>query len=113
MSNWSTPITNEQAARRAGGRRAYNAQRQLDALVRRSAVEKAWCEMALAEGPMTRGLQARLAERFGVSATTICRDLAFVQEGWARVACPTCGVEKELWEWRLLALLGKVKVIES
>jgi hypothetical protein len=113
MNDWSRRTTNEEAARRAGGRRAYNCRRQLDAFERRFKVETAWWQMVDTEGLMTRGIQARLAERFGVSPTTICRDLAFIREGWAWLACPTCGLDKQLREWRVLALQGKVKLTPS
>jgi hypothetical protein len=113
MSSWSAPTTNEEAARRAGGRRSYNCRRQLDAFVRRVEVERAWWQMVDTEGLMTRGIQARLAERFNVSRSTICRDVAFMQEGWALLVCPTCDTDIRLREWRRLALTGRVKLTPS
>ncbi len=81
-TTWSNWTTCEHAARRAGGRRHYNAHRQLLAELRRSAlVDYLW-----ASGMVPFGRGAELARHFGVSRSTICRDLERVMRlpfSWA------------------------------
>jgi hypothetical protein len=89
---WSAPTTPQEVYRRAGGRRRYNATRQLRAALRRRAVLK-----LLGEFGLGYGTQQRIAARLGVSAATISRDFAWilplVQE------CPRCGTltAREPW----------------
>jgi hypothetical protein len=83
---WSAPTSNDAAARRAGGRRRFNAERQLAASYRREEVYTVlWREGKLHE----RGIRVRLAERLGVSYGTICTDVKKLLEEMA--PCPTCG----------------------
>src|SRR5262245_45486401 len=72
---WSTPISSGDAARRAGGRRRYNAQRQREMWERRFEILR----ICSTEGDLPHGAQRLLAERFGVNKSVISRDLA-----WAR-----------------------------
>lgn len=65
-TQWGQPVTPGEAARRAGGRRAYNARRWLAAIVRRRAVFLAYDQGASIED---------LAQQHGVSCRTIQRDL--------------------------------------
>lgn len=83
---WSASTTNEAAARRAGGRRHYNAWRKALAAHRRRKISR-WLSV---RGRMfERGIQTRLARRLGVSRATICRDMAYLLRlGWP---CPRCG----------------------
>jgi hypothetical protein len=83
---WTAPTTPEAAARRAGGRRRYNAQRQFVAKYRRAILSK----LLFAKGRLfERGTQAQLARDLGVSRATICRDVkALLREGHP---CPLCG----------------------
>jgi len=37
-----------------------------------------------------RGVQSTLAKTFGVSRSTICRDVAWIMERWHLCPCPTC-----------------------
>lgn len=59
----------ESVCRRAGGRRRYNATRQVRARVRRESVARLWLA-----GKGRRGWQARAARQLGVSPATISRD---------------------------------------
>ncbi len=72
-NNWNAPVSADVAARRAGGRRRYNAWRRDMAFLRR-------CEqvfpLLLKYGPWDRGTQARIARELNVSRATICRDVA-------------------------------------
>ena len=63
---WMLPTTDSEANRRAGGRRRYNAQRQMIALNRRlEMVELIQADLNNAE----------IARRFGVHRSTIGRDI--------------------------------------
>jgi DNA-binding NarL/FixJ family response regulator len=80
---WSKGVTDDEAARRAGGRTWYNRQRQADAFLRQFEVAA-----LLRQGVP----QVEIAQRLGVSRSTIYRDkrLLFgrvVHEG----LCPVCG----------------------
>jgi hypothetical protein len=97
-NNWSALVSADEAARRAAGRRHYNAWRRAIALIRRT--ELAW--LLHVQGGLARtkkgwpdrrlgalGNQAALARQLGVSRSTICRDL---QKLLAELhECPTCG----------------------
>jgi hypothetical protein len=72
---WATQIDSGRAARRAGGRRRYNAQRQREMWERRFEIVR----ICSTEGDLPRGAQRLLAERFGVHKSVISRDMA-----WAR-----------------------------
>lgn len=82
-NDWSSPVDDATAYKRAGGRRHYNSLRQLRAMARRKRV---------AELLVRDMSQAEMARRLGVHRSTICRDVAWL---W-RVAseqsrCPICG----------------------
>lgn len=62
---WSSPISSDQAARRAGGRRRYNKQRQIEAIERQ--------EKALNLAYHTQLSNAEIAAALGVSRTTLWR----------------------------------------
>ena len=64
------PLTAEQIARRAGGRRRYNRQRQDDVFWRLLELENIMRREGYAPGDY-----ARWAARLGVSRSTICRDV--------------------------------------
>lgn len=83
---WSAPTTPEAAARRAGGRRRYNAQRKFVAEYRRTILR----ELLFAKGRLReRGVQAKLARDLGVSRATICRDIRVLLRECQ--PCPCCG----------------------
>ncbi|MGC1274884.1 MAG: hypothetical protein WBC44_14355 [Planctomycetaceae bacterium] len=56
--------------RRAGGRRSYNARRQLAAEGRRHQVARIWCELKF-----RRGAASEIARRLEIHRSTVCRDL--------------------------------------
>jgi hypothetical protein len=92
-ATWSAPAPADTVYHRAGGRRRYNAQRGLAAMVRRIKVaqlvlqEKAAVVVPKVKPDYAasmhralvaignRGMQARIARELGVSASTVCRDL--------------------------------------
>jgi hypothetical protein len=77
---WSQCTDEHTVNRRAGGRRAYNARRKLQAAHRR---------LSLARGfTFRQGDVARFAREFGVHRTTIYRDLRAlgVGPGWQQVS---------------------------
>jgi AraC-like DNA-binding protein len=69
-TNWSEPTDSLSAAKRAAGRRHYNAVRQFCAEHRRLAVSKLLIRIG-----WRRGCQTEIARKLGVSRSTICRDL--------------------------------------
>jgi len=84
-NNWSQ-ITAACGFHATGGRRAYNAQRHLAAVARRDALR--WSVFWLPAG-VPRISQLEAARRFGVSAATICRDMATLRaevEAWSTIA---------------------------
>jgi predicted DNA-binding transcriptional regulator YafY len=90
---WHRPVDAASAAARAGGRRRFNAGRQARAAERRAQVMQLVYEVRLAaSGRSLWGLQAVLAERFGVSPATISRDLARSRLRALRsTTCEACG----------------------
>ena len=85
---WSRPAPGVTVYHRASGRRAYNALRRDQAEIRRIEI----CEY-LEDHPgvmLARGRQRQLAAHFGVSNSTMCRDMRVVTRRMH--GCPTCGV---------------------
>ena len=84
---WSAPVSDAEAARRAGGRRRYNAWRHFCAVWRRREVARLYLELGGGYG-----VQAAMARRLGVSQATVSRDMAALWEA-AREhdRCPLCG----------------------
>jgi hypothetical protein len=80
--NWSKPVSNSEAHRRAAGRRHYNAWRKFLAITRQNEVAK----LSLA------GIKpAEIARRLKVSRATICRDMATLRAGTLlSFICPCC-----------------------
>ncbi len=72
---WADRVSNEEASRRAGGRRRFNALRRDRAIVRRSQV----ASLLRAYG-WARGSQAKVARLLGTSAATISRDAKHLRE---------------------------------
>lgn len=76
-NNWTDPET---AKRRAGGRKRYNAKRRRKADARREALAELISDFPL--GPLVfRGSITSLAGAFGVSPSTISRDLHWILFG--------------------------------
>lgn len=83
--SWSAPINSDEAWKRAGGRRAYNARRTFAAEHRRAEVAK-----LLATFGVAKGVQAMIASKLGVSEPTISKDVKALLRSGCKV-CPTCG----------------------
>lgn len=91
-SAWSKGADGSTVARRAAGRRAYNAHRQWAVRVRRLQV----LDLVGRYGRTTRGVQARIAHELGVSRATVCRDWHAVWDHLAAQTCPCCGYNRAL-----------------
>ena len=73
---WTAPAPSAHAYRRAGGRRRFNAERQLDAAIRRMRVAELWDELTARGGSVfDYGVRTRWAKRLGVHRSTITRDI--------------------------------------
>jgi hypothetical protein len=77
---WSEPVSDDLAARRAGGRRRYNARRAILARFRQARVMELLC----AAPPLAHGTQARIARELGVHRSTVSRDIRQVYKLWQR-----------------------------
>jgi hypothetical protein len=75
---WGAPTDRDTVCRRAAGRRRHNARRLARAQARRG---RLFCMVAGLTRPWPRGLQQELAGVLGVSAATVCRDLAMLRSG--------------------------------
>ena len=71
---WVDRVSSEEASRRAGGRRRWNALRRDRAIVRRGEVAR----LLRAYGA-ARGSQAKIAREIGVSQPTISRDAEWLR----------------------------------
>jgi len=76
-TRWWVPTSNQEAHRRAGGRRAYNAVRHHRAALRRRKVLA-----LLVERGFDYGSQRAAAAVLGVSVATISRDVAALRRWW-------------------------------
>jgi hypothetical protein len=76
-AGWHAPTDLPTVAKRAGGRRRFNAVRQLRAELRRRELRRLIAELNAAGGCflLTHGAQAGFARRLGVHRSTICRDV--------------------------------------
>jgi hypothetical protein len=109
---WGSPTSPDVVARRAAGRRRYNAVRQLLAAERRALVARLALELSgsyakhdCATRPIGGwigwGLQAEIARRLGVHRSTVSRDLQrSLREVLALRPCPGCGRETLAWRLR-------------
>lgn len=103
------------AARRAGGRRRFNAARQIRALERRALVAQVSLQLlqdAIAAGQSFRGKQVLIAEVLGVHPSTISRDLKRSREvSLVFAPCPTCGqrTPRHELEARVPALAARLR----
>ena len=86
----------EAVARRAGGRRRYNAQRHEEAIQRRLRI----LEIVGAKWVLNpHGMQTQLAKALNVNRSTINRDFEALREEWRHTRiCPVCRV---WWEYPL------------
>jgi len=83
-NNWQARVSEDEAHRRAAGRRHYNAVRQFRARLRRREVLR-----LLGAFGWGYGVQARIAATLGVHPATISRDLAQLLPLYRE--CPACG----------------------
>ncbi len=95
---WSRPAPADVVARRAAGRRAYNAHRQFEARDRRHRVLALMerYSRGAARGVLTRGLKARIARELDVSRATIGRDWRAVWGELGAQTCRCCGYNRAL-----------------
>jgi hypothetical protein len=56
-----------------------------------------------------RGVQARLAQRFDVSRSTICRDVKEIRRWVTPTPCPTCNTALSTARYEDLVALGKIE----
>lgn len=99
---WSGATSTDEVARRAAGRRLYNARRSEEREWRRLDVlaylqERGWYH----------GLQAKIARELGVSEATISRDIASIL--YTNQWCPTCGTLHSRSRWREQVRRGKAR----
>jgi hypothetical protein len=88
---WSPAFSPDEAARRASGRRRYNARRKVRAILRRRQILEMWEDLGKdGWSPYDRGGQTFLADFFHVHRSTICRDMTIIKKMWRAAACPTC-----------------------
>ena len=85
-NNWSAPVSDREAARRAGGRRRYNAWRKFRAEFRRTELARLLCVQG---GLSFWRSGAALARKLGVSRSTVCRDRQALLR--STYPCPHCG----------------------
>jgi hypothetical protein len=85
-NKWREPVSDYEAARRAGGRRRYNAWRKFRADFRRMELARLLCVQG---GLSFWRSGAALARRLGVSRATICRDRQVLLR--STYPCAHCG----------------------
>jgi hypothetical protein len=90
-NNWSAPTDPETVARRAAGRRHFNAVRRFQRAYRRMQVARLLLKYGQ-DGLRAHGLRARIARELGVSRGTITRDVQALIER-SRLRCPLCSSE--------------------
>jgi hypothetical protein len=99
-ADWSEWVLCDEAYRRAGGRRHYNAWRTTMALYRRYRLVNIAANARL--NMFTRGSQVVLARALGVSPATTSRDVKRILDDCRPgKPCPVCGC-KERHFWRRL-----------
>jgi hypothetical protein len=107
--SWSSPTSDDAAARRAGGRARYNATRRLQATLRRRQLVERWEDLARSGRSLYDFRErARAAVALGVHPATITRDLRAIQNEWAVQCCPTCDSPLVARRWRELQAEARV-----
>lgn len=110
---WSPASSRDEAARRAAGRRRYNARRKVKAIVRRHQIVEMWADLGKdGWSPFDRGGQAMLADFFHVNRSTICRDMAIIKKMWQVGTCPTCNAVLNVDRIQDLEERGRIKVTQ-
>lgn len=93
-SKWYLFPSSNEVAKRAGGRRRYNAQRQEQALARRIAILELFGARVILN---PRGAQALIARQLSMNRSTICRDIAAIRAEWRHQhLCPLCDTYSDL-----------------
>jgi hypothetical protein len=110
--SWHPAADPDEAARRASGRRRYNARRQVRAAIRRGRIISIWEERSRAGWSIfSRGSQTQLAEMLGVDRSTICRDVKAILSRQAVATCPICDSALRIDRLEELERQGRGKVI--
>jgi hypothetical protein len=111
-NSWSAPVSDTEAARRAGGRRRYNALRHDRAIARQAEIVRRWQQSTLFGGPNPLGYggKTRLAREFNVAPATIRRDILAIRERFGRLVCPLCDSMVDIRRWKELEHQGKVRI---
>lgn len=110
-AQWAPAGSYDHAARRASGRKRYNARRQFLAAHRRRQIVEMWADLGQdGWSPFDRGSQTFLAEFFKVNRSTICRDLVIIKRMLRVAECPTCGTVLDMTRIEDLAERGKITV---
>jgi hypothetical protein len=73
-TSWTKLVSSDEAARRAAGRRHYNAHRHYQAMRRRGRV----LQLVEDRGGLCHGVRAAVARELGVSRSTVSRDVAWL-----------------------------------
>jgi hypothetical protein len=108
---WAPASSYDQAARRASGRRRYNARRQVRATIRRGRIIKIWEAQSPGGWCITAwGSQSQLAEMLGVSRSTICRDVRAMLASNAVLPCPICDSPLHINRIEELASQGRINL---
>jgi hypothetical protein len=111
---WEPAASHDEAARRASGRKRYNARRRFKAAHRRRQIVEMWADLSKdGWSPFDRGNQTYLAEFFNVNRSTICRDMAIIKRMWRVTECPTCETVLDMERIDDLEEQGKVRVTEA
>jgi hypothetical protein len=108
---WSPATSQDQAARRAAGRRRYNARRRVKAIIRRGQIIEMWEDLGKdGWSPFDRGHQSEMAKFFHVHRSTICRDMAIIKRMWSVGTCPTCDTVLDIERMDGLEERGRITV---
>lgn len=91
-TNWTVQTDPKTAAKRASGRRRFNAWRKRVALVRLGLIVK-----ELADVGFLRGNQSEIARRLGLHRSTICRDMQILKHMQNGVHVSQINVLKREW----------------
>jgi len=79
---FSRSVSPEVAYHRAGGRRRYNVERQIETIRRQAAIIAHLTKNPFCGSSSFRGINTRLAKMFGVSRQTIHRDISAIMFPW-------------------------------
>src|SRR5258708_7423680 len=91
-NEWSAPVSDEEALRRAVGRDNYNTRRRIGAMLRREQEIRLWHESLEVGGPgiFGHGVRAGIARELRVHRSTVTRDFQHIFSEWEVDHCPNC-----------------------